>query len=239
MQAISYGVAEAAMSLDPDNLGGLVNSDLEREHDIPLNLESVTDEQGLPADGGPLSESNGPTPDLRTTIEEDEDDVGFNLDPEGNRLLDVEHGIDWSQEIPEEDEEDDDGYYDRDINETIGRGGFESMLPWVSIGKSYIMVVLTLPGAVVFPGHHLMVEDLVTLRHYAFKLERHLTREDFNALRFTFPNNNVQLWKTTKAFAEDQSNFEAQVYDCCVNLCTCFASPLSDDFACPQCKESR
>ncbi|KAK1215735.1 hypothetical protein PQX77_021620, partial [Marasmius sp. AFHP31] len=80
-----------------------------------LNLEPI-DVEG----------TNVQLPDYRATVEDapDEDDPDMNPDPEGDRLLDTEHGVDWAQEIPDDEDGDDTTgeCYDQDIDEILREG---------------------------------------------------------------------------------------------------------------------
>ncbi|KAJ3839875.1 hypothetical protein EV361DRAFT_780136, partial [Lentinula raphanica] len=88
-------------------------------------------------------------------------------------------------------------------------------------------------------GMNLTDTELSAMRHYALKVETHMTDETFAKLRFACPNEDFHSWKETKAQARALSGFTHQIYDCCINSCVCFVGPHALEKQCPYCKESR
>ncbi|THU87005.1 hypothetical protein K435DRAFT_584855, partial [Dendrothele bispora CBS 962.96] len=82
-------------------------------------------------------------------------------------------------------------------------------------------------------------DEIKFLRHYALKVETHMTLETFKALPHAFPNSKIQSWKVTKARAAWLAQFTPVPYDCCVNSCCCFVGPHVNESHCPYCNESR
>ncbi|KAK1218971.1 hypothetical protein PQX77_018324 [Marasmius sp. AFHP31] len=78
-------------------------------------------------------------PDHRATVGDapDEDDLEINPDPEGDRLLDMEHGVNWAQEIPDEEDEDNttSECYDQDIDEILWEAMYRER---IALGKSMV-----------------------------------------------------------------------------------------------------
>ena len=82
-------------------------------------------------------------------------------------------------------------------------------------------------------------EELAYLRHYALKVETHMTNDTFSKLAFAFPESIVESWKITKARAEFLATFRPVAYDCCISSCCCFVGPNADLTRCPHCDEPR
>ncbi|TFK62579.1 hypothetical protein BDN72DRAFT_776913, partial [Pluteus cervinus] len=82
-------------------------------------------------------------------------------------------------------------------------------------------------------------EDISFLRHFALKIEKHMTNDTFEACRFAFPEAHISPFKITKARAEFLAEFQPRVYDCCVSSCCCYVGPHADIDRCPYCKEPR
>src|SRR5882762_595617 len=66
-------------------------------------------------------------------------------------------------------------------------------------------------------------DELAYLRHYALKVETHMTNDTFSKLAFAFPESTVATWKITKARAEFLATFRPVVYDCCISSCCCWS----------------
>jgi len=82
-------------------------------------------------------------------------------------------------------------------------------------------------------------EELAYLRHYALKVETHMTNDTFSKLAFAFPESTIGSWKITKARAEFLATFRPVAYDCCISSCCCFVGPNGDLTSCPYCHEPR
>jgi hypothetical protein len=82
-------------------------------------------------------------------------------------------------------------------------------------------------------------EELAYLRHYALKVETHMTNDTFSKLAFAFPESTIGSWKFTKARAEFLATFRPVAYDCCISSCCCFVGPNGDLTSCPYCHEPR
>ncbi|KAJ3912075.1 hypothetical protein F5877DRAFT_2090, partial [Lentinula edodes] len=82
-------------------------------------------------------------------------------------------------------------------------------------------------------------EELATMRHFALKVETHMTDETFAKLPFACQNEEFDSWKLTKAQAQSLSGFIPEVYDCCLNSCICYVGPHASKLQCPYCKENR
>ncbi|KAJ3816496.1 hypothetical protein F5880DRAFT_1619260 [Lentinula raphanica] len=132
------------------------------------------------------------------TVEDadDEDDE----DPEGDRLLDNENGVDWNMEIGDEDlVADFDTSHDLDCNLSLDDLLDEQLLRELAE-----------------TGMNLTDAELSAMRHYALKVETHMTDETFAKLKFACPNEDFYSWKETKAQARALSGFTHQIYDCCI-----------------------
>jgi Transposase family tnp2. len=77
------------------------------------------------------------------------------------------------------------------------------------------------------------------LRHFALKVESHMTDDTFAKLPFAFPEAQISSFKLTKARAEFLAAFRPVPYDCCINSCCCYAGPHAAVTTCPHCQEPR
>ncbi|KAJ2921605.1 hypothetical protein H1R20_g15489, partial [Candolleomyces eurysporus] len=82
-------------------------------------------------------------------------------------------------------------------------------------------------------------EEISYLRHFALKIETHMSDETYAKLEFAFPESPFQSYKLTKARAEFLAQFRPVAYDCCIASCCCFIGPHAELDACPYCKEPR
>jgi hypothetical protein len=82
-------------------------------------------------------------------------------------------------------------------------------------------------------------DEIAHLRHYALKVNTHMTEEAFSSLPYAFPNDNVLSWKATRSRAAFLAQFQPIPYDCCINSCCCFVGPHVDETICPYCSEPR
>ncbi|KAF9070518.1 hypothetical protein BDP27DRAFT_1220615, partial [Rhodocollybia butyracea] len=94
-----------------------------------------------------------------------------------------------------------------------------------------------LPLFINFTGQSLTEEELATMHHFALKVESHMTDNTFAKLKFAFPNEDIASWKSTKAQAQNLSQFTPEAYDCCVNSCVCYVGSHTSNTHCPYCKE--
>ncbi|KAJ3745232.1 hypothetical protein EV360DRAFT_8035, partial [Lentinula raphanica] len=88
-------------------------------------------------------------------------------------------------------------------------------------------------------GQSLTEDELSDMRHFALKVETHMTDDTFAKLPFACPSENFQSWKSTKSQARSLSAFTPRVYDCCMNSCICYVGPHASKTQCPYCHESR
>ncbi|RXW22118.1 hypothetical protein EST38_g3746 [Candolleomyces aberdarensis] len=80
-------------------------------------------------------------------------------------------------------------------------------------------------------------EEIAYLRHFALKIDTHMSDETFEKLEFAFPESPFQSYKLTKARAEFLAQFKPVPYDCCVASCCCFVGPHAELDTCPYCQE--
>ncbi|KAF8828176.1 hypothetical protein HHX47_DHR4000610 [Lentinula edodes] len=145
--------------------------------------------------------------------DEDEEDI------EHDYALDQEYGVKWTGEEPEfsdsegKDDEDGEGL-EKELNEL-----FEQELAEF--------------------GEEITDEELALLRHFALKVETHMSNDTFAALAATFPNDPPASWKVTKKRAEWLARLRPVIYECCINSCVCYMGPHADKKQCPHCKEFR
>ncbi|KAJ4486793.1 hypothetical protein C8R41DRAFT_921184 [Lentinula lateritia] len=97
-------------------------------------------------------------------IPEDDEDP----DPEGNRLVDLENGVNWTQEMDNEDLT-----LDFDATFNLDRG--------LSVND---LLDEQLEHELADVGQYLTKEELATMRHFALKVETHMTDETFAKLPF-------------------------------------------------------
>ncbi|KAJ3901953.1 hypothetical protein F5879DRAFT_806327, partial [Lentinula edodes] len=88
-------------------------------------------------------------------------------------------------------------------------------------------------------GEEITDEELALLRHFALKVETHMSNDTFAALAATFPNDPPASWKVTKKRAEWLARLRPVIYECCINSCVCYMGPHADKKQCPHCKEFR
>ncbi|KAJ2930473.1 hypothetical protein H1R20_g6626, partial [Candolleomyces eurysporus] len=82
-------------------------------------------------------------------------------------------------------------------------------------------------------------EEIAYLRHFALKIDTHMSDETFEKLEFAFPESPFQSYKLTRSRAEFLAQFKPVPYDCCIASCCCFVSPHAELDACPYCQEPR
>ncbi|KAK1233863.1 hypothetical protein PQX77_002965 [Marasmius sp. AFHP31] len=116
------------------------NSSGEESHSgtFHTNTEHLVEPYGNPKQGGfvdspaieydnhisspiVIESAESPVHDYQARVEDvpNEDDVDFDLDPEGDKILDAGNGVDWNQEAPDSDSDSNDLEYDRDIDEIL------------------------------------------------------------------------------------------------------------------------
>jgi hypothetical protein len=82
-----------------------------------------------------------------------------------------------------------------------------------------------------------LTEDKIAyFRHFALKIESHMTNNTFEMLEFAFPKLPFESYKLTKAHAKFLSQFKPISYDCCILSC-CFVGLHADLDQCPYCNE--
>lgn len=110
-------------------------------------------------------------------------------------------------------------------------------------GNSPTLVCTKAPTISLFSDNAIAEEltdpELAYLRHFALKIEAHMTDDTFAKLPFAFPEANIATFKITKARAEFLSAFKPVAYDCCIASCCCYVGPHANLQACPYCKEPR
>ncbi|RXW12694.1 hypothetical protein EST38_g13161 [Candolleomyces aberdarensis] len=88
-------------------------------------------------------------------------------------------------------------------------------------------------------AEELTEDEIAYLRHFALKIESHMTDDTFEMLEFAFPESPFESYKLTKARADFLSQFKPIPYDCCISSCCCFVGPHADLDRCPYCNEPR
>ncbi|KAJ3818601.1 hypothetical protein EV361DRAFT_780461, partial [Lentinula raphanica] len=88
-------------------------------------------------------------------------------------------------------------------------------------------------------GRFLTDDELAAMRHFALKVETHMTDDTFAKLPFACPNEDFSSWKSTKSQAHALAGFTPKVYHCCMNSCICYVGPHAEKTQCPYCQESR
>ncbi|KAJ3716064.1 hypothetical protein C8R42DRAFT_725258 [Lentinula raphanica] len=150
----------------------------------------------------PEVENNRTTSSQRWAATVEDADDEDNEDPEGDRLLDNENGVDWDMEMGDEDlvADFDTSHFDLDHNLSLDDLLDEQLLQ--ELAETAMNLTDT---------------ELSAMGHYALKVETHMTDETFAKLRFACPNEDFHSWKETKAQARALSGFTHQIYDCCIN----------------------
>jgi hypothetical protein len=110
---------------------------------------------------------------------------------------------------------------------------------WVILVRILVCPLSPQFGNNVSTVEELTDEELAYLRHYALKVETHMTNDTFSKLAFAFPESTIASWKITKARAEFLATFRPVAYDCCISSCCCFVGPNNDLAHCPYCHEPR
>lgn len=83
-------------------------------------------------------------------------------------------------------------------------------------------------------------DDINLLRHFALKVESHMTDETFDQqLPHAFPDTPMETWKATKSRAAWLAAFKPIPYDCCINSCCCYVGQYETDKHCSFCNEPR
>ena len=82
-------------------------------------------------------------------------------------------------------------------------------------------------------------DDLACLRHFALKVDTHMTEKTFAKLKYAFPESHVASLKITQSRAAFLAAYKPRQYHCCVNSCCAFLGPHADETHCPYCKEPR
>ncbi|EJD42287.1 hypothetical protein AURDEDRAFT_38959, partial [Auricularia subglabra TFB-10046 SS5] len=82
-------------------------------------------------------------------------------------------------------------------------------------------------------------EDLATLRAFAFKTERHVTRDTYNSMPDYFPILQIESLESNRARASFLSGFKPVKYDCCANSCVLFVHDFEKLTKCPICNQPR
>lgn len=81
-------------------------------------------------------------------------------------------------------------------------------------------------------------DNLAFLRHFALKVDTHMTANAFGKLKYAFPDSEVASFKITQARAAFLAAFKPVVYHCCINSCCCYVGPHADLETCPYCGEA-
>ncbi|KAF8344424.1 hypothetical protein F5887DRAFT_860621, partial [Amanita rubescens] len=82
-------------------------------------------------------------------------------------------------------------------------------------------------------------EELALLRHFALKIDTHMTDKGYGKLKYAFPESPVVSLKKAKGRVEFLSAFKPVRYDCCVSSCCCFVGPHAKLSNCPYCDQPR
>lgn len=90
-----------------------------------------------------------------------------------------------------------------------------------------------------FAEEDLTEGDMAFLRHFALKVDSHMTRATFEKLQYTFPEATIASLKATQARAAFLAAYKPAVYHCCKDLCCTFVGPHADLTECPYCKQPR
>ncbi|KAE9392019.1 hypothetical protein BT96DRAFT_831184 [Gymnopus androsaceus JB14] len=88
-------------------------------------------------------------------------------------------------------------------------------------------------------GEEITDDEISLLRHFALKVETHMSDDTFASLAFAFPSDPPASWKVTKKRAEWLARFRPVVYDCCINSCLCYVGPHAEKQVCSYFKEPR
>ena len=88
-------------------------------------------------------------------------------------------------------------------------------------------------------AEELTEDEIAVLRHFALKIDTHMTDSAFEKLKYAFPESKVSSFKITRARAEFLAAYRPVPYDCCIKSCCCFAGPHATHQHCPYCKEPR
>ncbi|KAF5342809.1 hypothetical protein D9758_013364 [Tetrapyrgos nigripes] len=185
----------------------------------PMDIEDV-DADILSADdeyrsrfeidaNNPPPPSRSNSPDLQPYLLREDE----GSDTEHDRLLDEQHGVEWAAEAGWADDED-----------MVGLT-FED-----SLGEELEKIL---------SDYEMTDDEIAHLRHFALKVETHMTEDTFASLPHAFPNDNVLSWKATRSEAASLAHFQPIAYHCCINSCCCFVGPHADETTCPYCSEPR
>jgi hypothetical protein len=164
---------------------------------------------------------------------DNEDDEDGDCDDEDGDCND-EDGFDWHAEMCEDDEMVVDG--ELEIEDKIDED-FERELAEFGKAKPFHLMFAT--HCILFTAEEITEDEIAFLRHFALKVESHMTDETFAKLPFAFPEAYISSFKITKARAEFFAAFKPVPYDCCINSCCCYAGPHAAAMACPYCQEPR
>ncbi|KAJ3967520.1 hypothetical protein EV361DRAFT_487717 [Lentinula raphanica] len=218
---------EDPYSKDPDVMmlddsrsdeGDQVEERTSRENTNDLHVPEIDFVHPLSEDS---IESRRWSPSVEDVPDEDEDDL--NPDPEGDQLLDLENGVDWAQEM-----DDTDLVLDFNTGLNFDRG--------LSLDD---LLDEQLEQELAEAGQFLTDDELAAMRHFALKVETHMTDDTFAKLPFACPSENFSSWKSTKSRAHALAGFTPKVYHCCMNSCICYVGPHAEKTQCPYCQESR
>jgi hypothetical protein len=138
--------------------------------------------------------------------------------------------FDWDAEM----DEDDEAYPSGELRvEDMVDQHLEQEL--ANFGKARLYVMLA--QLILSTAEEITNDELAFLRHFALKIESHMTDETFAKLPFAFPEANISSWKITRARAEFLVAFKPMLHDCCINSCCCYAGPHATAVSCPYCQE--
>ena len=215
-------------------------------NDVPRTPNRAVDIEGLNPPLPPLSPNNSETEVIepvvnlcaeawtnasryRATVEDADSDDEFDGEEDGRPSSESEDGGDsLSDSVSSDDGFGIEDTIDDEFERTLGNFGAYLKLPSNPQSGNNVPTV-----------EELTDEELAYLRHYALKVETHMTNDTFSKLAFAFPESIVESWKITKARAEFLAAFRPVAYDCCILSCCCFVGPNADLTRCPHCDEPR
>lgn len=89
--------------------------------------------------------------------------------------------------------------------------------------------------------HNLLDDEVVcnSLKGYKFQIESNLGANNFQKLRFTWPQLHLPSLKSLRLHLQRLTGLKIRYYHMCINCCICYAGKYADEVKCPFCKWTR
>lgn len=82
--------------------------------------------------------------------------------------------------------------------------------------------------------------EYAAIRAYKYQIEVNLGSNAFAKLLYTFPElDSIPSLKALRSQMQAMSGLKPELYDCCTNVCICYAGAFADVVTCPYCHEPR